>query len=329
MKSSRKGKGPPSADLLVCFPSRAHFSLMPKPICSPVRHSDSIKRHQNHELKKISTRIGGVAAQSSPLLWSKSKNSDIISEPTSPKVTCAGQIKVRPKMGSSCKNWQSVMEEIEKLHNRKAQKKNWMEAIGIKKDAMQFLTCLRNIRFEFRCFGSFPTEAHDITSDEDEEGEEEEEQEENYAGGREINDEEDNKENSRTVFSKWFMVLQDENQKTEKDYSNDDNNDVPNCAPPPNALLLMRCRSAPPKNWLVERQEEEEVEEEEEEEGINEEEKKATLALEEMENKRKNESLVVMRCGSDFHKLSADIAKETWVVGGVRDQLTRSRSWKR
>lgn len=90
MKNSRKGKGPPSADLLVCFPSRAHLSLMPKPICSPVRPSDSIKRHQNHDLKKISTRIGGGAAQSSPLLWSKSKNSEIISEPTSPKVTCAG-----------------------------------------------------------------------------------------------------------------------------------------------------------------------------------------------------------------------------------------------
>ncbi|KAJ8530838.1 hypothetical protein K7X08_023719 [Anisodus acutangulus] len=321
MKGTRRWKGPPSADLLVCFPSRAHLTLMPKPICSPARPSDSSKRHHNHDIKKTSTRIGGVPVQSSPLLWAKSKNSEIISEPTSPKVTCAGQIKVRPKPGSSCKNWQSVMEEIEKLHNRKAQKKkgpNWMEAIGLKKDVMQFLTCLRNIRFEFRCFGSFTTTAHDITSDDDDD--EEELQEENHIS-RDINDDdEDEEESSRTVFSKWFMVLQDENQKTEitKECDNDNDDDVPNCAPPPNALLLMRCRSAPPKSWLQETQQQQQED--------NEEEKKAKSR---MENKKKNENLVVMRYGSDFHNFSTDIAKETWIVGGVRDQLAKSRSWKR
>lgn len=328
MKGTRRGKGPPSADLLVCFPSRAHLTLMPKPICSPARHSDSSKRHHNHDLKKISTRIGGVPAQSSPLLWAKSKNSEIISEPTSPKVTCAGQIKVRPKEGSSCKNWQSVMEEIEKLHNRKAQKKkgpNWMEAIGIKKDVMQFLTCLRNIRFEFRCFGSFPTTAHDITSDDEEEEDHEDELEE--GGMKNDHDNDDDEEAaSRTVFSKWFMVLQDENQKTKRDNNNDD--DVPNCVPPPNALLLMRCRSAPPKSWLQETHKQQEVEEEEEEED-NEEEKKEKSTMEGIENNKKNENLILMRYGNDFHKFSADIAKETWVVGGNRDQLAKCRSWKR
>ncbi|XP_055833974.1 uncharacterized protein LOC129902651 [Solanum dulcamara] len=329
MKGTRRGKGPPSEDLLVCFPSRAHLTLMPKPICSPARHSDSSKRHHNHDLKKISTRIGGVPAQSSPLLWAKSKNSEIISEPTSPKVTCAGQIKVRPKEGSSCKNWQSVMEEIEKLHNRKAQKKkgpNWMEAIGIKKDVMQFLTCLRNIRFEFRCFGSFPTTAHDITSDDEEEEDDEDELEEGGMKNDHDNDDDEEEEASRTVFSKWFMVLQDENQKTKRDNNNDD--DVPNCVPPPNALLLMRCRSAPPKSWLQETHKQQEVEEEEEEED-NEEEKKEKSTMEGIENNKKNENLILMRYGNDFHKFSADIAKETWVVGGNRDQLAKCRSWKR
>lgn len=340
MKGARRGKGPPSADLLVCFPSRAHLTLMPKPICSPARHSDSSKRHHNHDLKKISTRIGGVQAQSNPLLWAKSKNSEIISEPTSPKVTCAGQIKVRTKQGSSCKNWQSVMEEIEKLHNRKAQKKkgaNWMEAIGIKKDVMQFLTCLRNIRFEFRCFGSFPTTTHDITSDDEEEEDDGDELERRGMDqiGRDLNDREDDdddeeEESSKTVFSKWFMVLQDENQKTEltkteRDNNNDDDDNVPICVPPPNALLLMRCRSAPPKSWLQETQQ---VKKEDEDED-NEEEKKAKSTMEEVENKKKNENLVVMGYGNNFHKFSADIAKETWVVGGVRDQLAKSRSWKR
>ncbi|CAN4080449.1 unnamed protein product [Withania somnifera] len=290
MKGTRRGKGPPSADLLVCFPSRAHLTLMPKPICSPARPSDSSKRNHNHDFKKTSTRIGGVPAQSSPLLWAKSKNSEIISEPTSPKVTCAGQIKVRPKHGNSCKNWQSVMEEIEKLHNRKSQKKkgaNWMEAIGIKKDVMQFLTCLRNIRFEFRCFGSFPTAAHDITSDEEDEDEDEEIEGGENQRGRQINDDDEEEESSRAVFSKWFMVLQDENQKKENDNDNDNDNDgddvVSNCVPPPNALLLMRCRSAPPKSWPQETQQQE-VEEQSDEE------KEVKLSMEEMENKKKKKT---------------------------------------
>ena len=174
----REGKAAPSADLLVCFPSRAHLTLMPKPICSPARPSEPSKRHQHqhhqhhhnhpHHLKKSSTRNGG---QASPLLWAKTKPMGTeISEPTSPKVTCAGQIKVRHKT-SSCKNWQSVMEEIERIHNNKKHKKRptWVEALGFKKEIMQFLTCLRSIRFDFRCFGSFP-ESGNTSDDEEEDG---------------------------------------------------------------------------------------------------------------------------------------------------------------
>lgn len=320
----REGKGPPSTDLLVCFPSRAHLTLMPKPICSPARPSEPNKRHHHHHHhhhKKLTARSGG---QASPLLWAKSKTSEI-AEPTSPKVTCAGQIKVRPgrpaKPGS-CKNWQSVMEEIERLHKRKPA---WIETtFGFKKDVMQFLTCLRNIRFDFRCFGSFPSA--DVTSD-DEDEEEVEDEEEDFRDKGKANDE---SESSRTMFSKWFMVLQ-ESQNPEPNSTEEVRDDFeescnPPCGPPPNALLLMRCRSAPAKSWLEERQEKQEEEEEEE---------KSKMVAEEEEsnnekNKKKNkESLVVMRYGKDFYKFSSDIAKETWVVGGITDPLSRSRSWKR
>ncbi|KAL2454894.1 hypothetical protein Adt_47608 [Abeliophyllum distichum] len=337
----REGKGPPSADLLVCFPSRAHLTLMPKPICSPARlNSEPNKRHQHqhqhhqkhrprlHQQLRKSSNRGGGAGHASPLMWAKNKaTSSEIEEPTSPKVTCAGQIKVRPKP-NTCKNWQSVMEEIERLHNNKKHKKRpaWFEAIGFKKDIMQFLTCLRSIRFDFHCFSSFPTA--DITSDDDEE---EDEDDDDYAENRakkQINDEDN--ETSRTVFSKWFMVLQENQSKqlTEKESketinkSTDD--DVP-CAPPPNALLLMRCRSAPAKSWLEEKLEEnqENNDQEEEEEEL---EEKLT---EEEENAKRKENLVVMQYGADFYKFSSDIAKETWVVGGIKDSLSRSRSWKR
>lgn len=291
----RKCKEAPSTDLLVCFPSRAHLTLLPSPA--------------THHLKRSNTRGIGPAGQASPMLWKRRE----ISEPTSPKVTCAGQIKVRHKPKScKIKSWQSVMEEIEKLHVKKHKKKKrpvWMEAVGFKKDALQFLTCLRNIRFDFRCFGSFHTaeETDIITSDDDQEDEEVFQENDIEAAA------------SRTVFSKWFMVLQ-ENQKTEYSVFGDDG---PSCAPPPppNALLLMRCRSAPAKS-LVEQKHEDDDDDER---------KNEKSRMEELESTKKNKkkSLVVMRYGSDLYKFSSDIAKENWVVGGIKDPLSRSRSSKK
>ncbi|KAA8538056.1 hypothetical protein F0562_027364 [Nyssa sinensis] len=305
----REGKGTLSADLLVCFPSRSHLTLMPKSICSPARPSEPNKRHHRHHHLKKTSNSGGVG-QASPLLWAKTKTMGVeISEPTSPEVTCAGQIKVRPK-ASSCKNWQSVMEEIERLHNNRKNKKrpNWVEALGLKKDIMQFLTCLRSIRFDFHCFGSFPTP--DITSDDEED---------DFHKGMERSD---GSETSRTFFSKWFMVLQ-ENQnngftKEESRARERSCVDAP-CAPPSNALLLMRCRSAPAKSLLEEREDEDEEEEEdkdEDEERVKEEEMKAKFMVEE-EKRKKKENMVVMRYDTDIYKFSSDIAKETWVVGAV------------
>ncbi|KAJ7959030.1 nucleolar GTP-binding protein 2 [Quillaja saponaria] len=340
----REAKGTPPADLLVCFPSRAHLTLMPKSICSPARHnSESSKHHHNnphhhhHRLRKSNTRGGG---QASPLLWTKNKSMGTeIAEPTSPKVTCAGQIKVRPKT-SSCRSWQSVVEEIEKIHKNRKQRKrpNWVESLGFKKEIMQFLTCLRSIRFDLQCFGSFPES--DRTTDEDEEDDHDcEVCQENH-----MDIERSDNEASRTVFSKWFMVLQ-ENQNN--GFCEEDTKEKgKHCykepigeptAPPPNALLLMRCRSAPVKSWLEEKKEKEEDEEQEnddndhKEEGIDKLEAKKARSLKSLmeEEKRKTESLVVMRYDSDFYKISSDIAKETWVVGGIADPLSRSRSWKR
>lgn len=367
----REGKGPPSTDLLVCFPTRAHLTLMPKPICSPARTSSdsSVRRHH---IKKSSIRSNSnrVVGQASPLSWSnKTKpisSKDVMnSEPTSPKVTCAGQIKVRsskaPAAAGSCKNWQSVMEEIERLHNnrKKSKKKKsaaWVESLGLKKDVMQFLTCLRNIRFDFRCFGSFPTSGITDDDDDDDDEDDDEEEELDYQEPRiSRGAASDDGETSSTVFSKWFMVLQENNnnnnntnkdlivKKEKSDGADAESNteEAEECAvvvPPPNALLLMRCRSAPAKSWLKDRQEslveEESNDDDDEEEAEKEKQKekeKAEMEEEEEEKRKKEEKLIVMRYGADFYKISTDIAKETWVVGGInnRDPLARSRSWKR
>jgi len=341
MIKGREGKAlaqaPPSADLLVCFPSRAHLTLMPKPICSPARPSEPTKRHHNshHHRKKSFSRAGG-GGQASPLLWAKTKSMDSeITEPTSPKVTCAGQIKVRPKT-TTCRSWQSVMEEIEKIHTDKKQRKrlSWAETLGFKKEIMQFLTCLRSIRFDFRCFGSFSGTDIATEEEDDDEDDEVEEEEENHVGVGE-----DDSEASRTVFSKWFMVLQ-ENQNPRREETEGRGNDeesvsVSVSVPPPNALLLMRCRSAPAKSWVREREggdveEEENVEREKgKEKGEVAVKKGQSLKSLMEEERRKKEKVVVMRYDSDFYGISSDVAKETWIVGGLRDLMSRSRSSKR
>ncbi|KAJ0256595.1 Uncharacterized protein HA466_0095310 [Hirschfeldia incana] len=323
-----------STDLLVCFPPRTHLALTPKPISSPSRPSYSSNRRPHHRRQhsKLSGRGGG--GHGSPVLWakrasSKNRGGDEIDEPTSPKVTCAGQIKVRPsKCGGKGKNWRSVMEEIERIHSSKPQSKFF----GVKKDVMGFLTCLRNIRFDFRCFGDF--RHADVTSDdeedEDDDGEEEEEEEEE-------------EEDPKTAFSKWFMVLQEEQSNKDKDNNSNkcvlENSDEEPAVPPRNALLLMRCRSAPAKSWLEERMEaktEQENREKQQEEGT-EQENREKQQEQEIEDDNKDlrslveeekMDLVLMRYDTDYYKLSSDIAKETWVVGGIQDPLSRSRSWR-
>ncbi|KAL8514062.1 hypothetical protein ACS0TY_013247 [Phlomoides rotata] len=102
------------------------------------------------------------------------------------------------------------MEEIERLHNHRKNKRNgnWVEAFGFKKDVMQFLTRLRNIRFDFRYFGAVP--ASDVAFDDDD------------------NDDDDDQD-SRDVFSKSFTILQEDNnssrEKVIRPYCDDDEED--------------------------------------------------------------------------------------------------------
>ena len=46
------------------------------------------------------------------------------------------------------------------------------------------------------------------------------------------------------------------------------------------------------------------------------------------QEEKENEGLVLMTYSPDFFKVSLDIAKETWIVGGD-DAVLRCRSWKR
>lgn len=243
-------------------------------------------------------------------------------EPTSPKVTCSGQIKVRPR-ARPCKSWQSVMEEIERIHSsRKHKRQTWLQSLGVfKKDVMQFLTCLRSLRFDLRCFGALPESDAGTDNEDGKYGGE---------GAVEANYEESA---SRMIFSKWFMVLQ-ENQnyefyrkdKTDGGKSCDD--DSPPVAPPPNALLLMRCRSAPVKRWPASGGKEGERD------GENGEDREASDGLV-VEGRGKKLGLLMNEEDEQRRKTgnsatpSYGIATGIQVVSGMRDPFARSRSWKR
>ncbi|CAN6195721.1 unnamed protein product [Urochloa humidicola] len=354
------GKGGTApTDLLVCFPARQHLALMPKPICSPSRSTmdkaaAARRRHIQLPGGAAGGGGGGKARGSSPMFrGSKAKQraaAEDEEEPQSPKVTCAGQIKVgRPKKakpgssvaavkqgkddgggGGGGKSWITVVEEIERLHGRR-KKVGWLETLGIRRDALPFVGgALRSLRHKARCFGSLHGAAAVDSTTTTDSGEDN--------GG----DAEERAAATASVFSKWLMVLEGGQEEPlerdragdneERDQEDDDEEETDESAsapsaPPANALLLMRCRSAPVKGLSMSRRETSggplpcEV-------------AKGTATADEAvpgdgeSETEDRDELVFMSTAPGFLKLSLDIAKETWVVGGG-DPLGRSRSWKR
>ncbi|KAG8059395.1 hypothetical protein GUJ93_ZPchr0002g26253 [Zizania palustris] len=311
MKGGRGSNGA-ATDLLVCFPSRAHMALMThKAICSPSRLSASEPVKRRHSTS--GGRAGPLPPSSSSAMFraasSASRNPSrraadvpVDDEPSSPKVTCAGQIKTRRPAAAKPKSAGAGGGK----HKSKA---TWLHVLGIKKDALTFLDAVHGA---FRinvagCFGSFPG-AVEYTSGEDDDDDEE------LAAGKETD--------HGPELARWFMVLEEgkkvssTSKKREQEPHKQEEEEEEDVAPPANALMLMRCRSAPAKGLprrLADAEEEMKTA------------KKVAAAAAEEENK---ERLVLMTYSPDFFKVSVDIAKETWIVGGD-DAVMRCRSWKR
>lgn len=306
-----------SADLLVCLPSRGRLALTPKPICSPSRSSEVQKRHQLRSASRgrgssmFKTKDGSAIANAA--------GQTISEEPSSPKVTCSGQIKVsrpKPPAGGGGRSWQAVMEEVEKTHDRRRHGRarrwpQWTEALFL-------FNAFRGFRFQLGCFGSFRRPVDDSSASAEEEEEEEDDGDDEGEGER--------TGATQTAFSKWFMVL----EESQNHYSRDKNifdveeeeeDDVdderegagaaspPAAAAPPNALLLTRCRSTPGSGRA--------------EGGRG----AAAWAGTRREAEGEKKRVVMKRQVTNFLEVSSDIAKETWVVGSF--DLARSRSWKR
>jgi hypothetical protein len=123
-------------------------------------------------------------------------------------------------------------------------------------------------------------------------------------------------------LARWFMVLEEGKKVSSKKqvpelHQKQEVDKEEEAAPPPNALMLMRCRSAPAKG-LVRRL----GGEAEEDKDV----KNTTKTPD--EDKEKEEGLMLMAYSPDFFKVSLDIAKETWIVGGD-EAVLRCRSWNR
>ncbi|CAD6242333.1 unnamed protein product [Miscanthus lutarioriparius] len=304
MKGGRGSNGA-GTDLLVCFPSRAHLALMPpKAICSPSRPSASEPVKRRHSTSRAGPMPpSGLYKSATARNPSRRGAADVPvdNEPTSPKVTCVGQIKARPAKPKGPGGGGGGGGG-----GKKTKKATWLQALGIKKDAMALLDALHGaFRFNVAgCFGSFPG-AVGV----------------GYTSGEDDDDEEDDaprtekKTEHGAALARWFMVLEEgkklQGQEPEESQEEDKEEDA---APPANALMLMRCRSAPAKG-LVRRLEAKECED-------------VKNAKKTPEEEKEKEGLVLMTYSPDFFKVSLDIAKETWIVGGD-DAVLRCRSWKR
>ncbi|XP_062217570.1 uncharacterized protein LOC133917722 [Phragmites australis] len=298
-----RGSNGAATDLLVCFPSRAHLALMPpKAICSPSRPSASEPVKRRH----TTSRAGPLP--SSALYKSSARNPSrraagvpVDDEPSSPKVTCVGQIKARPAKPKG----PGVGGD-----GKKTKKATWLQALGIKRDAKPFLDALHGaFRFNVRgCFGSFPGAVEYTSGEDDDDDMEDEERAEKEA-------------EHGAALARWFMVLEEDKEASSKKQGQElqqkqnDEYKEEDAAPPANALMLMRCRSAPAKG-LARRL------------GGEAEDCEDVKSAEKTPEEEKEESLVLMTYSPDFFKVSLDIAKETWIVGGD-DAILRCRGWTR
>ncbi|KAG0469395.1 hypothetical protein HPP92_018723 [Vanilla planifolia] len=175
------------------------MSLMQKPICSPSKPSEPAPR----------------IPPKPQSLFLRNKVNPTSSEPSSPKVTCAGQVKDRHG-------------KAERRRRRRERKK---------KNPLKFLSSLRRLQLDaVRCFQCPQVLSHGYTDEE----------------GGEHNEEEENCTPKGIMVSRWFMTAAGENdvgasppgeaEEVEENFTGKEANSA--AMPPPNALSLMRSCSA-------------------------------------------------------------------------------------
>lgn len=256
-------KGYPSGnDLFVCFPSRASIRMMQRSILSPGRIEKSKECG--------SRRKGGHSSPMFPVLLRKKNAScrDLLAEedeePSSPKVTCIGQVRVKSKQrkgAESLKRWSNHMIDFRKevCHG--------LRSLGVESSC--FFPCNRSCskgeeehgRHHSTCgstaLAKWLMVLHE--GDEKKHGKLDPDAEERENGVEFMDPYEElknpfakNKEKMYPDDEKWTQIGKfgeddDAGYCRGNGYGgvDDEEEEEPTCIPPRNALLLMRCRSEP------------------------------------------------------------------------------------
>ncbi|KAF9608709.1 hypothetical protein IFM89_010841 [Coptis chinensis] len=275
---------PTSSDLFICFTSRPSFSssssmkLSGKSILSPGR-SDKYREptlSYSSSRRRLVRSNGSIkGGHSSPMFQIGSRKRGYgfeNAEPSSPKVTCIGQVRVKTKkQGKKMMNMRSNRRKMERTTPQGGilQEKKEEECLPHRNQKWVHLPlticeALRGFGSEFNCF--LPCGGRNTCSSRDrgekrrtmsscgavfakwlmamQEGEEEKRREIRIMVGEEEEEEKGEKGDDRR-FDEIVMGIEEEKRLKESEEFEFEEARVGTCIPPRNALLLMRCRSEP------------------------------------------------------------------------------------
>ncbi|XP_006852558.2 probable serine/threonine-protein kinase kinX [Amborella trichopoda] len=273
------------SELFVCFTSRPSSSsssssmkLASKSILSPGRTDTKFREAPSRRLKSN----GSVKGQSSPMFPTGRKKASGFEtqEPSSPKVTCIGQVRVKTKQGGRRARARQAGEVSFRGSSKREREQHdclphrnqkWAHLFGFKREvSLNICEALRTFGAEFNCFipcGGGGGATNNGGSESNVQAVKEKEDGAASACG--------------AVFAKWLMVLQESDEKrlplseaevgsekrrliladqgeeeleerrevnkveVEEDDDEAEEEEPTIAVPPRNALLLMRCRSEP------------------------------------------------------------------------------------
>ncbi|KAF5197853.1 Serine/Threonine-kinase pakA-like protein [Thalictrum thalictroides] len=298
-RSHRNGTSS-SSELFICFTSRPSFSssssmkISSKPILSPNRCNDHSREPSLAFSSSLNRRLGsmkgGGGGQSSPMFKKRGVSIGFENaEPTSPKVTCIGQVRVKTKkQGKKMMNLRKregtqggILEEKkgEECLTHRSQK--WVHL------PLTICEALRGFGAEFNCFQPCGGRSCSSRSRGEkrrtmsscgavfakwlmalQEGEEEKRREIRVIVG-----EEEKREEVEGFEGIEIEIDEEKKRRVEEKIGEYEEERYSICIPPRNALLLMRCRSDPLKmSALANRFWDSPIQDEDEEDGDSEDE---------------------------------------------------------
>ncbi|KAJ4982231.1 hypothetical protein NE237_033068 [Protea cynaroides] len=282
MESQRSHRRGSSSELFICFTSRhssssaSSMKISSKSILSPARTDQlrepplSLSSSLSRRLRSNGSMKGGQASPMFPTGNKKRGSTFETPEPSSPKVTCIGQVRVKTKKQG--KKMRAISKQRGEVSFRKTeqtqegiQQNNHQECLPHRNQRwvhipLTICEALRAFGAEFNCF--LPCRSSCSSANDREKGEK-------------TRTSTSSSSSCGAVFAKWLMTIQEgeEEKRTDlplvvgeentgeqteavdvmeiaeksevKEEIEEEEGRVSICIPPRNALLLMRCRSEP------------------------------------------------------------------------------------